>query len=60
MLAELDVVRGGSAALVLVGGDVGAEGLKVAQAVAGHHYVRALPLDQLIKRDIQSSCVVVD
>ena len=61
MLAELDVVRGGAAALVLVGGDVGAEGLQVAQAVPGHHHVGALALDQLNKnKETIASCAVID
>ena len=49
VLSELDVVGGGAAALVLVGGNVGAEALQVAQAVPRHHYVGALPLYQLNK-----------
>merc|ERR1719229_223055 len=47
VLSELDVVGGGAAALVLVGGNVGAEALQVAQAVPRHHDVGALPLYQL-------------
>ena len=42
-------MRGGAAALVLVGGNVGAEALQVAQAVPRHHDVGALPLYQLKK-----------
>jgi hypothetical protein len=49
VLPELDVVRRGPAPLVLVGRNVGAEGLKVAQALACHHYVGALALNQLMK-----------
>jgi hypothetical protein len=49
VLPELDVVRGLPAALVLVGRDVGPEGLKVAQAVARHCDVGPLAFDQLKK-----------
>ena len=47
VLSELDVVRGGAAPFVLVGRDVGAEALQVAETVPRHHDVSALPLDQL-------------
>ena len=47
VLAQLDVVRGRPAALVLVGRNVGAEGLQVAEAVPGHHDVGTLALDKL-------------
>ena len=49
VLAELDVVRGLPAALVLVGRDVSPEGLQVAQAVPRHSDVCAFPFDQLKK-----------
>lgn len=49
VLAELDVVRRGPATLVLVGGNVGAEGLKVAQAVPGHHELGSFAFDHLNK-----------
>ncbi len=47
VLAKLDVVRGFTAALVLVGGDVRPEGLQVAQAVAGDGDIGTLSFDQL-------------
>ena len=40
-------MRGRPAALVLVGRNVGAEGLQVAEAVPGHHDVGTLALDKL-------------
>ena len=36
-LAQLNVLRGGSAALILIGGDIGAESLHVGKAVPSDH-----------------------
>ena len=47
VLAQLNVVCGCAAPVVLVSRDVGAEGLHIAQAVTGHHNVRTLTLNYL-------------
>ena len=55
VLAELDVVGRGPATLVLVSGNVGAEGLQVAQAVSGHHDLGSFPFNDLkIDKCLQS------